>query len=49
MPRDLLLELAVASGLPIIVTHNIRDFRGSERFGIRAITPQNCLEELLHD
>jgi putative PIN family toxin of toxin-antitoxin system len=45
---DLLLELAVASRVPTIVTHNIRDFKGSERFGVRAITPQHCLEELRH-
>ena len=46
---DLLLELAVASNVSTIVTHNIRDFKGCERFGVRAITPQTCLESLRHD
>ncbi|MEW6354691.1 MAG: putative toxin-antitoxin system toxin component, PIN family [Planctomycetota bacterium] len=43
---DHLLELAVASGVDTIVTHNVRDFRGVEKFGIRAITPGKFLEEI---
>jgi len=44
---DHLLELAIASGTKIIVTHNTRDFRGAETFGIRAINPKNLLEEIV--
>ncbi|NDC53988.1 MAG: putative toxin-antitoxin system toxin component, PIN family [Planctomycetia bacterium] len=36
---DMVLELAVASRCPLIVTHNVRDFAGVERFGIEAVTP----------
>ena len=43
---DMVLELAVAGGCGRIVTHNVRDFRGSNQFGIRAITPQEFLREL---
>ena len=44
---DHLLELAIASGTKLIVTHNTKDFRGVEEFGIRSITPQAILEEIL--
>ncbi len=44
---DHLLELAIASGTKLIVTHNTKDFKGVEEFGIRSITPQKLLEELL--
>ncbi len=40
---DMLLEVAVAGQCPWIVTHNVRDFQGSEAFGIQAITPQQFL------
>ena len=43
---DHLLELAVAAGTRLIVTHNARDFSGSERFDTRAITPKKLLEEI---
>jgi len=43
---DYILELAVASGTRTIVTHNIKDFRGLNKFGVRAITPRLLLEEL---
>ena len=36
---DLILELAVAAGCRYIVTHNLRDFRGTEKWGIAAVTP----------
>jgi putative PIN family toxin of toxin-antitoxin system len=36
---DFILELAVAADCGYIVTHNIRDFRGSAKWGIMAITP----------
>ena len=42
---DHVLELAVASGTKFIVTHNIKDFRGAEVFGIKAITPKELLED----
>ena len=44
---DHLLELAIASGAKLIVTHNTRDFKGAEEFGIRSITPYRILEEIL--
>jgi putative PIN family toxin of toxin-antitoxin system len=43
---DHLLELAVAAGGATIVTFNTRDFAGSERFGVRLLTPQEFLQEL---
>jgi len=44
---DHLLELAIASGTKLIVTHNTKDFKGAEEFGIRSITPKELLEEIL--
>ena len=41
---DLLLELAVAAGCRYIVTHNLRDFRGTEQWGIAALTPVGWLK-----
>jgi predicted nucleic acid-binding protein len=43
---DMVLELAVDAGAPVIVTFNIRDFVGVERFGIRAVTPREYLQEI---
>lgn len=43
---DLLLELAVESGSRWIITFNVRDFAGTERFGIRAATPGEFLAKL---
>jgi len=43
---DHILELSVASEAKTIVTHNIKDFRGINKFGVRAITPKMLLEEL---
>jgi putative PIN family toxin of toxin-antitoxin system len=43
---DMVLELAVASGARLVVTHNIKHFAGVERFGIRAITPAKMLRQL---
>jgi len=42
-----MLELAIASGTKRIVTHNTKDFKGVEAFGIRSITPKAILEEIL--
>jgi predicted nucleic acid-binding protein len=39
---DRILEVAVRSGSPI-VTFNVRDFRGSESFGIRTMSPGELL------
>jgi putative PIN family toxin of toxin-antitoxin system len=44
---DHLLELAVASGSKLIVTHNTRDFKGVEKFGIRSLTPKELMEEII--
>jgi putative PIN family toxin of toxin-antitoxin system len=43
---DLIVELAFAAGCHHIVTHNIADFRGTERLGISAITPRDFLSLL---
>jgi len=41
---DLVLELAVSANCEYILTHNVRDFKGSERFGIRTITPKEFVQ-----
>ena len=41
---DLILELAVAADCRYIVTHNLRDFRGMENWGIAAVTPGDFLK-----
>jgi predicted nucleic acid-binding protein len=41
---DLILELAVAAGCRYVVTHNLRDFRGTEKWGITAATPGDFLK-----
>jgi putative PIN family toxin of toxin-antitoxin system len=43
---DLLLELAVAAGCSYVVTHNLRDFRGTEKWGIVALAPSEFLDRL---
>ncbi len=43
---DFILELAVSARCDFIVTYNTRDFEGSERFGIRAITPGEFLQQI---
>jgi predicted nucleic acid-binding protein len=40
---DHVLELAVEAGCDFVVTHNVRDFSGSEQFGVRAVTPKAFL------
>ena len=40
---DLVLELAVESESAYLVTHNVRDFTGTEKFGINVITPKEFL------
>jgi putative PIN family toxin of toxin-antitoxin system len=43
---DMVLELAVAAGADKIVTFNQADFKGIEKFGIRAVKPQEILKLL---
>jgi len=49
-PRDekdeMVLELAVASGCDYIVTYNLRDFRGAEKFGIQVVDARAFLQEI---
>jgi putative PIN family toxin of toxin-antitoxin system len=40
---DLVLELALAGGASVIITRNLRDFRGVESLGITAMTPNTFL------
>jgi len=40
---DFILELAVESECNYIVTHNIKDFIGSEEFQVEVVTPQKFL------
>jgi hypothetical protein len=42
----MVLEVAVESESTFIVTHNIRDFAGIEKFGLEAITPRQLLEQI---
>ena len=39
----MVLELAVEAEAECIVTHNLRDFAGAEKFGVRVVTPQSLL------
>src|SRR3970282_738668 len=41
---DMVLELAVTAGCKYILTYNLNDFKGSEKFGIEANTPKAFLE-----
>jgi predicted nucleic acid-binding protein len=41
---ELVLELAVTAGYEYIVTHNTSDFKGIDKFGVRAITPKEFLQ-----
>ena len=43
---DHVLELATEAGCELVVTHNVRDFAGSERFGVTAITPGEFLRRI---
>ncbi|MBN2404199.1 MAG: putative toxin-antitoxin system toxin component, PIN family [Coriobacteriia bacterium] len=46
-PRDdHVLELAVEAGCGIVITHNIKDFAGAERFGIEAVKPGEFLRRI---
>jgi putative PIN family toxin of toxin-antitoxin system len=39
-----LLDAALAGEAPIVVTHNVRDLRLAERYGVRVLTPRQFLE-----
>jgi hypothetical protein len=41
---DMLLELAFAAGCRHIITHNVRDFHGSEQLGVSALSPRDFLK-----
>ena len=41
---DLILELAAAASCRYIVTHNLRDFRGVEKWGVTAVPPGDFLK-----
>jgi putative PIN family toxin of toxin-antitoxin system len=43
---DHILEVAISSQTKTIVTYNIRDFAGVEKFGVRAITAKQLLGEI---
>ena len=43
---DTVVEVAVASGSVAIVTHNLADFSGVERVGIRALAPAEFLPQV---
>jgi putative PIN family toxin of toxin-antitoxin system len=42
---DLVLELAVSARAEVIVTHNLKDFAGADRFGIRVLSPAQFIKE----
>ena len=47
---EMVLEVAVEAGAEVIVTHNVRDFRGVEKaFGVRVQRPREFLQELRGD
>jgi putative PIN family toxin of toxin-antitoxin system len=43
---DMLLELAVAAACQSIVTYNVRDFGGAEKFGVSILAPGPFLSRL---
>lgn len=43
---DMVLETAVAARADFIITHNIKDFTGADRFGIPVVTPGWFLRHL---
>ncbi len=44
MKDDHLLEVAVGSNSKHIVTFNVNDFKGIEKFGVKAVTPREFLK-----
>lgn len=43
---EFIAELAIAAQADAIVIHNVRDFKGIEKFGIKVLTPKEFLQEL---
>ena len=43
---DFILELAVESQSEFIITYNKNDFKGIEKFGVRALTPKELLKKI---
>ena len=43
---DFILELAVESESEYIITYNKSDFKGVEKFGVKAITPKEFLKKI---
>lgn len=43
---DFILELAIESQCDFIITYNVKDFVGAEKFGIAVITPKELLQKL---
>lgn len=43
---DMVLELAFAAGCRHIITHNVKDFAGSEKLGVAALSPGQFLKHL---
>lgn len=43
---DMVLEVAAAGGCQYLVTFNVRDFVGADRFGIEVLTPAEFLAVL---
>lgn len=43
---DMVLELAVEAACDYIVTHNVRDFAGADRFGVQAVAPRDFLRRI---
>lgn len=41
---ELVLELAVSAKCEYIVTHNTKDFKGTDKFGIKAVTSREFLQ-----
>ena len=40
---DMVLELAFAAGCHHIITHNVKDFHGSEQLGVTVLSPREFL------
>lgn len=40
---DMVLELALAAGCRYIITHNVKDYDGSEQVGVSAMSPRDFL------
>ena len=43
---DMVLELAVNASCEYLVSFNLKDFKGSDKFGIKPLTPKDFLTEI---